>query len=693
MHVMVQAWAQDRIAGDARERQALAARMVLIESMVISWNRHEMAWMRLIPAHVKACLAHKAAPVTHDPYQAILDYKLGWYYTEEKQFPEAIEHLSNALRIWKFEKGVHSEPATTVLLDLATVYHEMGRAGDAEHAYFEVLERLKLRVADMRTEDRERRARAKARLRRRARSEELARLLPRRRSEAKKVSEKGTGDDDSAEDEKAGGEQDQEDGAAATPDVPDFVPSTNATPSEEKVLAEQLIADVLSVVKKKPRQYTPDDLRFELASVHTGLARLDFDQGHFASGTNLVLKAMELMRQCEYPDDIRIWALEDELIRRFRKCGDIRHWGRRTSALSSFSEDAYEDVAAHEYSFVWRIGYACYLVNENSWEEAYRAYESIMELAPFDYGAGDRRTLYLMRKMAWCQLERGFFEEAEELARTAIERAKASYGQCHLHTAKCLDTLSMIILCQTLDVDTGSEFWSVTQEAYDSARTALSPDHYLTVRLKTRLDTFCSPKPKLNDLDDAAKEENNELFRTHKPKPINPSADGPGENDDFSAYIDKMFADGYPETREEYMTIVNAEYREYNRKKFRAQSEMKKQKKPSIKKPAVPEAVPSAQAVGSSQEAEEDSATAETPEPPRHEHKEMSKGKGKALSPLLKDEPDFSGEPAHLSSSSCMDEETTEEESWPDVKGKGKALPLHRSGAQLPFGEGTSKDA
>ncbi|KAK4043689.1 hypothetical protein C8A01DRAFT_12835 [Parachaetomium inaequale] len=694
MHVMVQAWAQDRIVGDARERQALVARMVLIESMVISWKRHEMAWMRLIPAHVKACLAHKAAPVTHDPYQAILDYKLGWYYTEEKQFPQAIEHLSNALRIWKFEKGVHSEPATTVLLDLAKVYHEMGRAGDAEHAYLEVLERLNLRVANMRTEDRERRAQAKARLRRQARGEELARLLPRQESGAKKAPDKETQADDSAEDEESGDEEGQRDGPAAPPDAPGFVLSTNATPDEGRVLAEHLIEDVLSVVKRKPRQYTPDDLRFEVASVQTGLARLYFDQGRFASGAELVLKAMELLRQCEYPDDIRVWALEDELIRRFRGGGDIRHWGRRTSALRSFPRDAYEDVAAHEYSFVWRIGYACYLVNENSWEEAYRAYESIMELAPLEYGAGDRRTLYLMRKMAWCQLERGFFEEAEELARTAIERAKASYGQWHLHTAKCLDTLSMIILSQTLDVDTGSEFWSVTQAAYDSARSALSPDHYLTVRLKTRLDTFCSPKPKLkpDDLDDDVAEKNNELFQTHKPKPVNLGTDGAGENDDFFEYIDSMFADDYPETREEYMAIVNAEYREYNRKKLRAQSEQKK-KKPNIKKPAVPQAVPGSQAVSSSQEAEEDSTTTENPEPPRREHEDVSKGKGKenATLTLVVGEPNFSGERAHPSS--CMDEGTTEGEARTDAKGKGKALPLRRPGPQLPIGEGTSKVA
>jgi tetratricopeptide (TPR) repeat protein len=455
-----------------------------------------------------------------------------------------------------------------------------------------------------------------------------------------------------------------------------------------------LIADVLSVVKRKPRQYTPDDLRFEVASVQTGLARLYFDQGHFTSGISLVLKAIELLRQCEYPDDIQTWALEDELIRRFHGGGDIRHWGRRASAVRSFFRDGYEDVAAHEYSFVWRIGYACYLVNENSWEEAYRAYENIMELAPFDYGAGDRRTLYLMRKMAWCQLERGFFEEAEELARTAIERAKASYGQWHLHTAKCLDTLSMIILSQTLDVDMGSEFWSVTQEAYDSARTALSPDHYLTVRLKKRLDTFCSPKatPNDHDDDDDVAEKDNELSRTRKPrlKPTNLSTDGPGENDEFFEYIDKMFADGYPETREEYMTIVNTEYREYNRKKLWAQSEKKKQKKPSTKKRAVPEVVLNAQAASSNQEAEEDSTVMETPEPPRHEHEEMSKGKGKAiatLTPIVKGEPNFSGERAHPSS--CMDEGAIEEEARTDAKGKAKALPLRRPGPQLPFGEGT----
>lgn len=682
MHVMVQDWVLHKMNNDARERQALVARMILIESMVMSWNRHESSWMRLIASHVQACLAHKAAPVDHDPYQAILDHKLGSYYMEEKQFPRAVEHLSNALRIWKFENGVHSEPVTTVLFDLGRVYHEMGRIDDAELAYFEIRGRLYLRYADIRTENMERRARAKARLRRLARRENLAHLLPLRASEEKKPGDEGI-ELERADNEEVQDMRNNYGIAATSASVPI---ADNGTP------LEQLVEDVLSTVKKKARQFTPNDLRFEVASIDTELARLYFDQGRFELGAQFVLKAIELLKQCDEPDDIRVWALEDELIRRFRQGGDLRYWARRTSALRAFPSDKFEEAASHEYSFVWQIGYGCYLVNEENWEEAYRAFANLMDLVPFFYGVGDRRTLYLMRKMALCQLELGLFEEAEELSRTAIERAKTSYGQSHLHTAKCLDTLSIIIMSQTLDVHPSSKFWSVTEEAYESARRALPADHYLTMRLKKRLDMFRTPKTGPIDAESAGAEQpTNGLFRNSKPNPIDAGKTrGAEEGDEFFEYIDRLFANGEPDTREEYMAIVNAEYREFTKKKLQAKAEEKR--RPRIKRPVTAEAGPSSQAGSGTQRTEGEPARTEDSAPSRRERKEKWKGKEKAdvsLSPISGGEPNFRWEVAQEPPD--MIEEASEEVSRSDVKGKGKALPMPRPGIQSLFGEGTSK--
>jgi tetratricopeptide (TPR) repeat protein len=684
MHVMIQDWVLDKMNSAARERQALAARMVLIESMAVSWNRQEISWMRLIPSHVKACLSHKATPVTHDPYQAILDYKLGWYYAEEKQFPKAVEHLSNALRIWKFENGVYSESATVALLDLGKVYHEMGRASDAELAYLEVLERLALRYADIGAEELRCRVRAKARLRRRAEHEKLARLLPRRKSEERK-----------AEDEETEDEQDDGDNSTATTDAPGAVMGQASTPQHGRAPVEQWIEDVLSVVKREPRQYTPNDLGFELASASTELARLYFDQGSFESGAQFVLKAMEHLRQCGEPHDIRLWALEDELVRRFRKSGDLRYWARRTSALRAFPKDVFEDAAAHDYSFVWQVGYACYLVNEESWEEAYRAFARVMDLAPIYYGVGDRRTLYLMRKMALCQLETGLFEEAEGLARTAIERAKTSYGQSHLHTAKCLDTLSIIMMCQTFDLHPGSEFWSVTEEAYDSARLALPEDHYLTVRLRKRLDMFRTPKPRAMNFVNKDGEEKTEASLDDKPQPTDGGKTRNAASDNFFEYMDELFAKGEPDSEEEYMAIVNAEYREFTRRQLVAKAEAKKSRKSKRPVTAEPEPssdVGSSSSSSSSQRAESESAEIKDSTPSRRERKERWKGKEKAdisLSPILEGAPNFCWEVAQ--GPPDMIEEAPGEESRLDVKGKGKALPMARSENHVLSGEGTSK--
>ncbi|KAL2154298.1 hypothetical protein VTH82DRAFT_2974 [Thermothelomyces myriococcoides] len=556
MHVMVQAWAQDRMEGFVREKQALMARMVLIESMVVSWNRTEAAWMRSLPSHVKACLSHKAAPVAHDLYQAILDFKLGSYYAEEKQFSDAICHFNNALRIWRFEKGVHSEPATIVLSLLANVYHEMGHAPDAEFAYLEVLDRLRLRYKEQGLEWRRTRERhTKANQKTRAKSEELGRLFLRTKLGANPAKDQETrACDEPVVAEQVENGEDPTGESVDMPHDPSSQPDVKARPGAGGITMEQLIEDVKTVIQRKPRELTPDDLRFEVASVYTNLARLDFDQGRFPSGAALVMSAIELLKQSGYPADVRVWSLEDELIRRFKKGGDLGHWARRTSAVRSLPPDQKEDVASHEYSFVWQIGYAWYLVNEGSWDEAYQVFQGVLKLATVHYGAGDRRTLYLLRKMALCQLARGLNEEAEDLARTAVERAKGSYGRWHLQTAKCLDTLSVILMSQELHLLPDSEFWTITQEAYASAQAVLPPDHYLTVRLKTRLDKSSRPESERASRTLArAVVQECEPPRDQSPEPTNTGGDTSEETDAAAARVPAV-----PTTSPSYGTAGNS---------------------------------------------------------------------------------------------------------------------------------------
>ncbi|KAL2161434.1 hypothetical protein VTH06DRAFT_7995 [Thermothelomyces fergusii] len=589
MHVMVQTWAQDRMEDAVREKQALMARIVLLESMAVSWNRAEAAWMRTLPSHVKACLSHKAVPVAHDPYQAILDFKLGWYYSEEKRFPEAVCHLSNALRIWKFEKGAYSEPVTIVLDRLANVYNEMGNVADAELAYLEIIDRLQARYR-ARSLERRRRAcerRAKAGRRTRAKSGEQARLRLWRKLEtspAEDQKEAQSRCDEQEGTERMGNDgEDPTGGSAGMPRIPGPSPGSDvgAAPADAGGMTmEQLIEDVKSVVQRERREATVDDFRFELANVFANLARLNFDQGRFPPGAGLIMLAIELLKQSGYPNDVRVWALEDELIRRFQNGGDLRHWARRSSAVHSLPPDEKEDVASHEYLFIWQIGYARFLTNEGSWDEAYQVYQEVLKLTMSHYGAGDRRTLYLLRKMALCQLERGVLEEAEELARTAVERAKGSYGQWNLQTAKCLDTLSIILMSQTRHLLQDSEFWAVTREAYEFARVMLPPDHYLTVRLKVRLNRRSGVESERASRAVAmAAVQECGLSGDQSLEPTKPSEDTGEEIDEFFQHLDRMFAGSYQETKEEYMKTVHAEYREYNKRKLRAREEEEEEKR------------------------------------------------------------------------------------------------------------------
>jgi hypothetical protein len=62
MHVMVQTWARGRMDPGARQRQAHAARMVQLES-IVSWKKTDNYWARFIAPHVQVCLAHDAEQV------------------------------------------------------------------------------------------------------------------------------------------------------------------------------------------------------------------------------------------------------------------------------------------------------------------------------------------------------------------------------------------------------------------------------------------------------------------------------------------------------------------------------------------------------------------------------------------------------------------------------------------------------
>jgi len=540
MHVMVKEWVMDRLDENSRPRRALAARIVLTESIRPDGNVVDQAYLRSIGSHVNACLDHTPAPVHVDDYQAHLDFKLGWFYKEEQQFPNAVEHLEKAVRVWKLWTGPYSWTTTFGLGMLANVYREMGRLGDAEMTYREAIDRLFIRkelaLIDGEASD----ARNKERLAREARRQKLAvalRLGKAADGKAKHTGGEAQGDTD---------EKLQEGESSTTMQLPGTVEDPAVTSHQTAKAREQWAKEVLSAAAQERagmhlEEETVEKWEAELAELGADLGMLLLDQGRFDAGEKCILQSISKFKDAGYPRDFRIWALEDELKLRF-KPNDLDHWTRRYKDMETLSQD--EVFQAQETYFQAPMGFATTLREMGRLADAYRIYNSTLKRTSRIYGASDRRTLGLMREMAICQLLRGLFTEAEEIARTALERARASYGQCHLQTAECLDVLSNVGMCQKLGWEPSSELWSITQEAYDSARIAFSDNHYLALRIKRRLDLLSNSKPQ------------------------NPQTAEAIEGDEFIHILKRALAEHVPTTEEEFQAIRDTEYCNYMRRKL-----------------------------------------------------------------------------------------------------------------------------
>jgi tetratricopeptide (TPR) repeat protein len=536
MHVLIQTWARDRMDDKTRGRQALAARIVLIESIKLGWNRFDQVLSRNLTPHFDTCMAHEHEDVTLDEYQAHLNFKLGWFYKEDKQFFRAVESLEDAVRMWKASTGAHSSSTTVGLTMLANVYHDMGRLGDAEATYLEVLDRSWIRNHLTVEEHKARKAREERRLARRALRQQLARLHTLSSPELRG--------------EKAGGRMSLDKAAMAEDgegSLPPAVPPSSGTDETGTDIVAQWHQDVLAVVDNEPQQETAREWQHEVAAVYADLARLFFDEGRHELGRWCLSQAIERAKSDgSYDMEIRAW--EDEL-KQHSGVVDLDYWNRRIAAVDGFSREDRDIYLGHDYSFVLPMGFASALVEKDNWETAYKIYEGIFQRATRFYGHGDRKTLDLMRLMAFCQTQRGLVDEAEELARTAVERSKASYGRWHFQTAKCLEVLAYVLARTSLDAGEESEWRKATREAYEAMRFAFGEDHDDTKELKRSLGAL------------GGDVQERELG---------------GEGDKlFAEIFARVLAKGVPKSMDEYEERADKEYRELWIERCQAESTMK----------------------------------------------------------------------------------------------------------------------
>ena len=629
MHVMVQAWAHDKIAKERRKRLAQVARVVIIESIKPGWNRLDQRFLRSLAPHLSACMAHEAQAESigyHHQYEAHLDYKLGWYYYQQKQFPHAVDHFERMLRIWKCNAGSYSQTATYGLSLLANVYHDMGRIGDAEAAYVELITKLDMReddILDDYKEQKERKEREGKDLQRQARRQRITRLLLRRSND------EGVTDD---------GDQ-----APGTPDAQASTGKSDNAPRPVIKTLEQLREVVDAVTITEPRKETLWEWDLELGCVYAGLASLLFDSGRHKDGREYLELAIKAAKKDDAEHDFQIWTWEDELIRRSGGA-DLRYWLKRYKDVNALPPDLHEEFVWHEYGFVLPIGLGAAFLGAGDLKAAYETYESVLKRAPMMYGPSDRKTLYLLRAMAQCSAHRGMFEEANQFARKAVEVAKAAYGQWHFETARSLNTLAIVMVPQTLELDRGSEHWNILKEAYEVARVAFWEGHPMAKKLKHRLEVFGSIGDDKGDGSPAGGELSQEVTA-------------------------RILAQGPPESKQDYLEKASVAYREIMRGRYQTREKLAKPRlgpPPGINGGLQPSG-DSAQGIQNTAiEGEEEEST---------EASRRRKGKRKETTPLfavIGVGPNYRDEAAPKPQNSLTKELGTGE-LQPDVKGKGKA--------------------
>ena len=642
MHVMVQTWAQDRMEKKTRWRQALAARIVLIESIRPNWDRLDQLWMEDLPPHFNACMTHfdaytadlkacqppeDATPPHHYKYDGHLDFKLAWYYYQQKDFPTAVDQLLRHLRVAKFNDGSYSQEASLSLTLLGKIYHEMGRINDAQATYLEVLDMLSMRKDDMLDDFQERMALGENEPRGQTRRQKVARLLFPRGS-SRSVSGESKNQTAAAQDSHGSG-ADQSD--TIQPVIPTL---------------EQTLRRLSSVddSDKGSEKETLSDWESSMGMVYASLASLLIDSGRKKLGKQCLQRAIKVAKDA-FKYDIQVWTWEDELIR-LNGGADLKYWLQRYKAMNALSPELRHQLAGHEYTYVLPIGLAETYIAEGDFEEAYQVYESTFEKVQILYGPSDRKTLYLMRQMAECTVSRGFFDEAEGHARRAVEAAKSAYGQWHCQTAQCLRTLVSIIGAQTLDMGPGSEYYETLQEAYDSIRVAFWEGHPEAKALKNCLERSSSPHSDTGALSE-------EVLEVRA----------------------RIFADGVPKSPEEHRARVIAALQEVRRKRSRVEHKrirLAEKRRLEQQRNARAKSNP---ATDTAQETHLTVRRITKAEGPRHPKIQEGDGMGSiTLAPISETGPSFSGKLVLAPGPQITIEEPSDNEQRVDAKGKRKAL-------------------
>ncbi|EAQ92675.1 hypothetical protein CHGG_00910 [Chaetomium globosum CBS 148.51] len=408
MHVLVHSWARHRMEQDMYLRYCLVAKIILSESIVLSWRWLDKTDARLMGPHAAACLVRRSKELQHDEYEAQLQLKRGWMYELNKGFEDAEREFLKCMRFWKVEQGNDSWSVINTLQRLAALYHEMGRLGDAEMAYLETANRMHKRIKECEdamaaVEEAEQNAVSQdpsSEARSTCDPENLPQKPSQMRNRSSRTLRRLL--------------ENSRDGFSKGKEV---VKPTDLSPPPEQIVA------------KTERPQPPDDIdqlwtRYNI--LHGKLAKVYMDQDRYGMGKRMLLKAAENLESLLPEDDPELLRVQNEA-RSITTPGDYKFWAKRLKHWYAL-EDEPDNAEYRDPEVGWQlmVAYADCLLKNKIYDEAYRRYCEAKEIFERIYGPYDKKILEILRRMVVCKIEANDGDLAVGIARECLGRSRRS---------------------------------------------------------------------------------------------------------------------------------------------------------------------------------------------------------------------------------------------------------------------------
>lgn len=482
MHILVHSWARHRMEQEMYLRYCLVAKIILSESIVISWRWLDKAFSRSMGPHASVCLVRRSKTLQYDEYEAELQIKRGWMYELNKQFDDAEREFLRCLRFWKVERGNDSSRVISTLERLGALYHDMGRLGDSEMVYLEAINKLRTRITNCEAatetmEEPEQKAvpqEPSSEIRSSHSAEPLPQKPPQARGRSSKTFRRLLGN--------------SRDGFSKGKGV--VQPTDPNPPQPERITAETNLEEASDELNK---------LRLIWNFVHGRLAKVYMDQDRYGMGKRMLLQVAENLESLLIEDAPELLRLQNDA-RSITTPGDSEFWAKRLSHWCDLMNDPENGNDYMESEVGWQLMVAhadCELKNK-MYDEAYQQYCAARKIYERIYGPYDKRILEILRRMVVCKVEAEDGDLAVEIARECLSRARRVYGECHRETVLALEKLHEARFFQRLESD--DEGQKILREALARAEEALGLTHSITSRIRSRLQLLTQDEKKPEQL-------------------------------------------------------------------------------------------------------------------------------------------------------------------------------------------------